>query len=244
MNARDLAQAFNKKFGTAKTEDQIKSTLQNHRIRCGRKHKDRLISRFCIFTEEQVQFLRDNYAGRSCKEMTILFNDHFGTSRTKRQIKSATGNRHITSGRTGHFPEGSKPWNTGTKGLTGANVRSFKTGSVPANRKPLGTERICSKDGYILVKVAECDPHTGFPTRYKYKHVHIWEQANGPVPKGMIVAFIDGDMTRCELENLMLISRVELLSLNRHGYKDMPDELKPSVLALSKLQVKTWAMKT
>jgi len=57
----------------------------------------------------------------------------------------------------------------------------------------------------------------------------------------MVVAFINGDKTRCELENLMLISRAELLILNQYGYKDVPDELKPSVLALSKLQVKTWA---
>ncbi|KKK99275.1 hypothetical protein LCGC14_2634360, partial [marine sediment metagenome] len=118
---------------------------------------------------------------------------------------------------------------------------SFKKGTIPPNRNPLGTERICSKDGFILIKIAEKNPYTGFPTRYKHKHVYIWEQANGPAPKGMVVAFIDGDKTRCELDNLMLISRAELLNLNRYGYKDMPAELKPSVLALSKLQVKTWA---
>lgn len=61
------------------------------------------------------------------------------------------------------------------------------------------------------------------------------------MPEGMVVALRDGDKTNCEPENLMLISRAELLNLNRHGYKDMPDKLKPSVLALSTLQVKTWA---
>jgi len=76
---------------------------------------------------------------------------------------------------------------------------------VPPNRKPLGAEHICSKDGFILMKVPERDPHTGFPTRYKHKHVHIWEQAHGPVP-----------------------------------YKNTPDSIKPSVLALSTLEVKTW----
>ena len=90
------------------------------------------------------------------------------------------------------------------------------------------------------MKVAEQDPYTGFPTRYKHKHVYVWEQAHGPVPEGMIVAFIDGDKTRCELENLMLISRAELLNLNRRGYKNTPGDLKPSVLALSTLEVKTW----
>ena len=146
--------------------------------------------------------------------------------------------RGITSGRTGRFPAGHRPWNAGTKGLTGANRTSFKKGQAPPNRRPLGAERIDSKGGFILMKIAEPDPYTGFPTRYKHKHVHIWEQAHGPVPEGMVVALIDGDKTKCELENLMLISRAELLNLNRHGYKDTPAELKPSVLALSKLQVR------
>jgi len=243
MNTRSLAQAFNDRFDTATTKAQIKSTLQNHGIRCGRKHKDRLVSRLRLYTEEQVQFIRDNYAGRSIKKMTSLFNDHFGTDMTEQQIKTAVSNRGITSGRTGQFPKGNKPWNKGTKGqgLTGANSGSFIKGTAPPNRKPLWSERTCPKDGFILMKVPERDPHTGFPTRYKHKHVFIWEQANGPVQEGMVVAFIDGDKTHCELENLMLISRAELLTLNRHGYKDMPDKLKPSVLALSKLQVNTWA---
>jgi len=104
----------------------------------------------------------------------------------------------------------------------------------------LWTERVCPKDGFILMKVPERNPYTGTPTRYKHKHVWVWEQEHGPVPEGMVVVFIDSDKTRCGFDNLMLISRAELLCLNRHGYKDMPVDLKPSVLALSKLQVKTW----
>jgi len=243
MNVHGLTPAFNDRFGTAKTEVGIKAALGSHKIKCGRKHKDRMISRLRIYTEEQAQFIRDNYAGRSVAELTVLFNDRFGDHKTRRQIKTFVSNRGITSGRTGHFPEGHTSWNQGTKGqgLTGANKGSFKKGNVPPNRKPLGSERICTKDGYILMKVPEHNPHTGSPTRYKQKHVHIWEQAHGPVPKGMVVAFIDGDKTRCEPENLMLISRAGLLNLTRLGYKDTPDELKPSVLALSRLQVKTWA---
>lgn len=244
MNVRSLTKAFNDKFGMTKTEGQIKATLENHNIRCWRKGNDRLILRLRLFTEEQAQFIRDNYAGRSVAEMTVLFNDRFETDRTWQQIKTFVNNRGITSGRTGYFPKGHLPWNTGTKGqgLTSANKGSFKKGNVPPNREPLGTERICSKDGYVLMKIAEPDPYTGFPTRYKHKHVYIWEQEHGPVPEGMVVAFIDGDKTHCDDPvNLMLISRAELLNLNRHGYKDAPAELKPSVLALSKLQVNTWA---
>lgn len=143
----------------------------------------------------------------------------------------------------GQFTRGHTPWNAGTKGqgLTTANRGSFKKGNAPPNRKSIGSERICPKDGFILIKVAEKNPYTGFPAHYKHKHVHIWEQMNGPVPKGMVVFFKDSDRTRCEIENLMLISRAELLYLNQYGYKDMPAKLKPSVVTLSKLQVTTFA---
>jgi len=243
MNIRDLTKAFNARFGMGKTESQIKNTLNNHDIRCGRAPGDRLITRLRLYTEEQEQFIRNNYTGKSAAEMTAIFNSRFkANKKTLQQIKTFVHNRGITSGRTGCFPKGNKPWNTGTKGqgLTGPNRGSFKKGSVPPNRKPIGTERTCPKDGFILVKVAEPNPHTGAPTRYKHKHVYIWEQANGPVPKGMVVAFIDGEKTNCEPENLMLISRAELLALNRAGYGSALDKLKPSVLALSKLRVKTW----
>ena len=70
--------------------------------------------------------------------------------------------------------------------------------------------------------------------------MHVYEQGHGPVPKGMVVSFKDGDKTNCEPDNLMLISKAELLNLNQKGYKDLPADLKPSVLALAKLQVKTF----
>lgn len=245
MNARSLTRVFNMQFAMHKTEVQIKSTLQNHRIFCGRKHKDRLISRLRIYTSEQIEFLRNNYAGRRTIELAVMFNDRFGTNKTTQQIKTAVHNRGIISGRTGRFENGHKPWNTGTKGLglTGANITSFKKGNVPANRRPLGSERIDSKDSYILIKIAEQDPRTGFSTRYKHKHVYIWEQANGPVPEGMVVVFRDGDKLNIEPENLMLISRAELLKLNQYGYKDAPDKLKLSILALTKLEVKTGVLR-
>ena len=245
MNIRLLTKTFNKQFGLEKTELAIKGTLNNHGIKCCRKPKDRLWSRSRLYTEEQVQFISENYTGRSVDELKDLFNDRFGTSMTWQQIKSFVHNRGIVSGRTGRFEKGNMPWNGGTKGqrLTTANKGSFKKGSVPKNRKPLGHERIDQRHGHIWIKVAETNPHTGCPTRYKHKHVHIWEQENGPVPEGMIVAFKNGDPDHCEIDNLMLISRAELLNLNQQGYKEIPAELKPSVLALSKLQVKTNSLK-
>ena len=118
------------------------------------------------------------------------------------------------------------------------NSGNFKPGDVPPNRRPLWSERIDSKDGFILIKVPERNPHTGFPTRYKHKHVWVWEQANGPVPEGHAVVFRDSDKLNCSIENLILLSRAELLSLNLHGYREMPTELKPIVLTMARIEAK------
>ena len=245
MNVRDLSRAFNRKFDTKKTECALKSALKKHGILCGRTGRDRLISPRRIYSDEQVQFVRDNCPHMPKKELLKRFNARFGTEITLSKLKALMANRKVNSGRTGCFPKGHRPWNYGTKGqgLTGPNKKSFKKGNIPPNRKPLWHERICSKDGFILMKVPEKNPYTGFPTRYKHKHVWVWEQEHGPVPDGHVVFFIDGDKTNCVPGNLMLIQRAELLRLNQHGYKDAPEELKPSILALSRLQVKAWAKK-
>ncbi len=241
MPVRDLVVLFNKRFGLNKTASQIRSTFKNHHITCGRKHKDRFIIRHRIYTDEQIQFLKGNCSNHSRREMTMFFNEIFNTSKTLGQIKGAINNRHIQSGRTGYFPKGHIPFNAGTKGLMKRNSGTFKKGNIPGNITPLGTERL-SKDGYIEIKIKERNPYTGCQTRYKLKHIYIWEQANGPVPESHVVVFKDGDKSHCTLDNLILISRAELLRLNQKGWLDIPNELKLSILALTKLEVKTFSL--
>lgn len=237
LTVERLTDAFNVCFVQNKTVAQIKSTLANHCITCGHKKKLFLAREY---TPDQELFLRSEYTGRSIKQLTEEFNSKFGTDKTEKQIMSFVHNRGITSGRTGHFEKGSIPWNAGTKGKTRANKTSFKKGSIPPNRKPLGHERTCSRDGYILIKIAEENPYTGAPTRYKQKHVHLWESVNGPVPDGMTVIFKDGDKTNITIDNLSLVSRAELLRLNQHRYRESHEDLKPSIMALSKLEVQTF----
>ena len=239
MAIRDLTPAFNAKFCQSKTRNQIQGTLSNHKILSGRKKSGRLMP--CrLYTSEEAQFLHDNYKNISIAELTELFNLRFKKNMTTQQIRTFTHNRGIISGRTGRFAKGNKPWNTGTKGKTTENRTSFKKGYVPPNRKPLGSERIDCRDGYVLIKIAEPDPHTIFPTRYKSKHVNIWETTHGrKVPEGFVVAFKDNNKLNFAAANLILISRAELLWLNKHGYKEAPAELRESLLILSKLEVKT-----
>jgi hypothetical protein len=243
MTIHSLTLAFNKRFRLRKSDMAIKSALGNHRIICGRGPMERIYPVALIYTAKQARFLRENYEGRSQKELTRLFNERFSGNRRLSQIIAFVKNRGIKNGLGGHFKKGQTPFNAGTKGLMKANITSFRKGCIPATTKPLGSERICSKDGFILIKIAERNPYTGAPTRYKHKHVHLWERVHGPVPKGMVVVFKDGNKLNCVDQNLILLSRAELLRLNQKQYVKMPDKLKPSVLALAKMEAKMFSRK-
>jgi len=241
MQIPELTTAFNGFFDLDKTEVQIKSALKSHGFKCGRPVGVEK-GTFRSFTKEQADFVIEYYKQLSLVELTKAFNNVFKLDKTVQQIRCFTRNHSIKSGRTGQYSKGLKPWNSGTKGICKPNSGSFKKGDNPKNINPIGHERICNKDGYILVKIAEPNPYTSAKTRYRHKHLFIWEKANGKVQPGMVVTFKDGNKLNCDLDNLIVISRAENLYLNRHGYKDLPDELKPSMLALAKLETKRFEL--
>ncbi len=194
-------------------------------------------SKWRPWTTEQKEWLRRHYPEMSRKELLAEFNRVFNETRKFTAMVGCLKNHKITSGRSGRFEPGHVPWTKGKKGVTGPNSGSFKPGHLPHNHKPLWSERV-NRDGYIEISVPEKNPYTGSPTRYKPKHVWIWEQAHGPRPKGHVVIFLDGDNRNFSLDNLGLVSQSVLLHLNQHNYKEAPAELKPAILALAKLEAK------
>jgi hypothetical protein len=85
----------------------------------------------------------------------------------------------------------------------------FRQGKLPKNTKPIGTE-ICRADGYWWVKTAQ-------PNAWVQKHRLLWEQANGPIPPGMLVIFKDGNPNNICLDNLEIITRKQAVTRNRWG---------------------------
>jgi hypothetical protein len=243
MRIPELTVAFNEKFKLNKGEGAIKTALKNRKFTCGRKG---LVKgeRSVLFTKEQVAFIKEQYKIYSPSELTIEFNKRFQTEIKVSQVISFVKNQGIQCGRNGQFGKGHVSWNKGIKGYMGPNVTSFLKGHVPPNRRQVGDERICSKDGYILIKVEEPDPNfPGRKTRWKGKHIVVWEKVHGPVPKDHIVIFLDGDKTNCDIDNLMMISRAVNAYVNRHGYADLKDELKKSSIAMAKVIQKASLLK-
>lgn len=180
------------------------------------------------YTPEQLDFIKSNCSmGR--KELAEKVNAVFGSAFSADQIKSLCTRKKWITGRTGCFAKGSKPWNTGTKGICKPNSGNFKKGQITWNKKPLGYERICSQDGYVLIKTAE-------PNVFDLKHRVIWEKAHGPIPADQVIAFKNQDKTDCRLENLMLMSRAEMVRYSQSFHKLAGPESNETCLLMAKIK--------
>lgn len=165
-----------------------------------------------FFTQEEKQFLIEYVPGHSHKEIQQEFIKRFKLDITVGQVKNAITRYGLNTGRTGRFEKGLIPANKGQKMspevYEKCKVTMFKKGNIPVNHREVGSERI-TKDGYIEVKIAE-------PNKWRLKHLVVWEEVNGPVPKGYAVLFRDSDRTNTDISNLKLVKRSELLIMNRY----------------------------
>lgn len=227
----DVTAAFNKKFGLDKSARQIKAAISNHKIRCGRTTGEILGGISKLFTHSQVEYIKQKYQKHSPKRVAELLNKTCNGNFTENQIKSFVHNHGINCGRTGRFEKGQTPWNTGTTGVMKPNKTSFKKGDIPINHRPVGSERI-TKDGYREIKTAE--PRTWeLLQRYNWAKVHGCEN----MPENL--RFKDGNPLNCDVSNLEPVSNQEHMVLNNMGFNQMPEEVKPIVLNIAKIDVRT-----
>lgn len=184
------------------------------------------------YSQEELDFIQANCT-LSRKDLTALFNSTFNRNLSKSNISGLCKRKRWLTGRDGRFKKGNIP--SPLCRPRGPNAGSFKKGNTPANHLPVGSEVVRTKDKLLQVKVAE-------PNVWRLKHRLVWEQANGPVPEGMLILFVDGNNQNCDINNLKLVSRREHLALNQREYKHVDSSIKPSVLLTAKLDVKVREM--
>jgi hypothetical protein len=173
------------------------------------------------YSPEHVDYIAASITGKSFKELTEMFNERFGLDLKVSTLTSLADRHGLHNGRDTklnkgfaptQFKKGHVPANKGQKGISypGMKPTQFKKGNKPHNWVPLGSERI-TKDGYIQVKIDDGK----FQHNWSGKHILIWESTNGPVPKGHAVIFGDGNRLNFEPNNLILVSRKQLVRLNQ-----------------------------
>lgn len=156
-----------------------------------------------------------------------------------------------TNGRQGtgtRFPKGHVPANKGLRRPGWAPGRmkdtQFKKGALAGRArkllKPVGAERI-SKDGYLERKTHNRIPDGATRAeanrlrqrRWRAVHILMWEDANGPLPKGHAIVFKNGNKRDIRLDNLECITRAALMT--RNTIHTLPPELKETVQLLGRV---------
>lgn len=191
ISRKELTKRFNDHFKTQKTIKEI-SAKCNH---WGFKSKNKF-----IFSDEMFYFLKNIVEGRRWKEITSMFNSHFGVNKSIQRIMSFCSSRGL--------------WN-GLKGQTGHSI---------------GTEQM--HNGYVLIKTAH-------PDKWIPKHRLLWEEKNGPLPKGDIIIFADGNKSNFNLDNLIKVNKKEFLHLNYFSLRFNDSEYTKVGLTIVKVIIKT-----
>lgn len=190
-----------------------------------------------MFTPEQASFIRDNVRGIGNKELTDRFNKHFNLDLGVNQIKAYKKNHKLSSLLDGQFKKGHVTHNKGKKKYwIGGEETQFKKGSKPHNYLPVGSERV-NGDDYIDIKIAD-------PNKWRGKHILAWEEHNGPLPKGHAVIFGDGNRRNFEPNNLILVSRQQLLILNKKKLIQNDADLTRTAVIIADLYQKISARKS
>lgn len=232
----EITKMFNSKFNVNKSVSSINSLKKNYGITSGKLPK-RVNRSTRLFTKEQEKFIKGNAKGMYNDDLADLINKKYGLQITRRQIATWKKNHNVSSGLNGQFEKGRETWNKGMKGIVfpGSEKGWFSKGRPPENYRPVGSERVCSKDGYVLVKVQDEGIHQ---ERWKHKHIIVWEKHHGKVPHNHVVSFIDSDRTNTNIDNLFLLSRSELVRMNKGNYFSSDPDVTLSGLALVRLDKK------
>jgi hypothetical protein len=212
--------------------------------RDGGRYKGRRLK----YSDAEIAWLREHCA-LPIADYHAGFQAAFGrTDTSAAKLRSLRKREGFKTGRDGRFVPGQASPTKGQKrGPAHPNSRAtlFKLGHDPANRHPMGHERM-TDDGYLEIKVAQTNPYTGHNTRYVHKHRHLWEQANGPLPPGMVLKCLDGDKTNTDPANWEAVPRGLLPRLNGksgRNYDTADPAVKPTIMAIAKLEHKARELK-
>lgn len=178
------------------------------------------------YTEEEIEWLKENVYGIRHKELAKRFNEHFGTNLTTRKIKRALELRHIQNGlnQSDLTKEMKQFVFDNYKGISnqeladrvnkefGTNFGATKFADFKCNnnlqsgyrfevenlRKKKHLEETIRQDGYVYIKVNN---------KWYAKQKYVYEQHYGKLKKGDVLIFNDGDKTNCNIDNLIKVNK-------------------------------------
>ena len=161
------------------------------------------------WTEEEKKYLGEIAPGRHRKEITDLMNEKFEYKFRTQQIVGAIKRYGYDTGFNGRFQKGHEPW----------------------NKKKVGDETV-DIYGYTKVKVGEPNVWE-FKQRIMYEKYH-----NIKLTQDDVVIFADQNKLNFEKDNLILVSKKQLLEMNRNKLIFQDKELTKTGANIAELMMK------
>ena len=182
-------------------QDKFNTNISLKQVK-GRCHNKGLkITRKLLYNEEELQWMYDNYNSKtSRKELVKIFENKFNKKLNPHTFKAKCNANGIFK-----------------------DKENYTDGSLEVEL-PIGTEKIFNNRLFMKIsnKKGNRKKRT-YHENWVEKPKYIWEQANGPVPKGYEVCFKDGNKLNCELSNLYLATHSERCALSWYkvyGYEE------------------------
>lgn len=196
-----------------------------------------------LWTSKEIEYLKENYSNKFTAEIARKLDRSVRSvyqAATVHGLKKSTEFMKIALereaeklkvlGAASRFKPGSISHNKGQKMskelYERVKVSMFKKGNEPHNMKYDGHERLDPKDGYIYIRISK--------GKYVLKHRLVWEQHNGPIPKGNIIIFKDKDKYNLNIDNLQMITKRE--NMLRNTVTKYPLELQQLIKLNNKLK--------
>lgn len=161
------------------------------------------------YTKEQIEWAIAQPSNMTWQELADAFNEKFGTDVTGSKLSDRIG----------------RGYGVRTRKANCQKTR-FSKGAKP--KFNIGDEVI--KAGYIWVKVNDKYyegynmSNVDYRHNWKRKADIVWERANGEIPKGKFLVYLDKNPLNCELSNLYLVDRaVHVRMAQNNWYSDNPE---------------------
>jgi len=120
----------------------------------------------------------------------------------------------------GQFPRRNVPWNKGLKGTHFSPDTEFKKGHRRTKRHRVRTVRVWIRRRNGKLHSARAFVKVAQPNVWRLRCHVMWEKAHGPIPKGMLLHYRNGDGMDDRLANFLLVTRAEHLALQRPEFED------------------------
>ena len=245
---QELSEELKSRFGFEKSPDALHSWCSARKLHF-KPRKGRKCPELSKYPEEMHGYIMEIAYGRSYREIAQMVNDRFGDGTIDHErVHFYLKNHKIKTGRTGCYAKGHVPWTKGRKieeiiknpeKRQGFYDNQYKKGNVPHNTLPVGSI-VKTTDGYLVRKK---QMEGSQRERWEFLHRAVWEEHNGPIPEGMLIAFKDKNPENCDIDNLMLIDKAEHAAMNNYGYRTENPDLTVAGLMLLRINKRRTILK-